>query len=95
MQRRQFLRQAGTTLAIASTAGLAACARQPVASEKTPAPTAPPLVARLQSGVQDIVPIRAQTDRITGVYVCTRPFLAAGPGIETERLGEKTIVHGY
>ena len=95
MQRRQFLRQAGTTLAVASTAGLAACARQPVASEKIPAPITPPPVARLQSGVEEIVPIRAQTDRITGVYVCTRPFRAAGPRIETERLGDKTIVHNY
>ena len=42
-----------------------------------------------------LAPIRAQTDRITGVYVCTRPFRAAGPRIETQRLGEKTLVHNY
>ena len=95
MQRRQFLRQAGVTLAIASTAGVAACARQPVASEKVPEPIPPPLAARLESGVAEIAPIKAQTDRITGVYVCTRPFRAAGPRIETERLGDKTIVHNY
>ncbi|MGH8174063.1 MAG: D-amino-acid oxidase, partial [Rhodanobacteraceae bacterium] len=68
MQRRQFLRQAGVTLAVASTAGVAACARQPVAPEKI---AAPPLAARLESGIANIAPIRAQADRITGVYVCT------------------------
>jgi len=43
----------------------------------------------------ELAPIRAQADRITGVYVCTRPFRAAGPRIETQRLGEKTLVHNY
>ncbi|GFZ96992.1 D-amino-acid oxidase [Dyella caseinilytica] len=42
-----------------------------------------------------LAPIRAQTDRITGIYVCTRPFRAAGPRIEMETLGNKTIVHNY
>jgi glycine/D-amino acid oxidase-like deaminating enzyme len=91
MQRRQFLRQAGATLAVASTAALAGCARQTL----VPASTKPPLAAQLASGVPELAPIRAQTDRITGVYVCTRPFRAAGPRIEMERLGNKTIVHNY
>jgi len=42
-----------------------------------------------------LAPIRASTDRITGVYVCTRPFRAEGPRIETQKLGGKTIVHNY
>lgn len=93
MQRRDFLRQAGTTLALASTATLAGCAKQAIApvSSKPPVPTA----ASLESGVAKLAPIKAQTDRITGVYVCTRPFRAAGPRIEMERLGRKTIVHNY
>ncbi|QRN54806.1 FAD-dependent oxidoreductase [Dyella caseinilytica] len=91
MQRREFLRQAGATLAVASTAALAGCARQTL----VPAATKPPLAAQLESGVARLAPIRAQTDRITGIYVCTRPFRAAGPRIEMETLGNKTIVHNY
>ena len=97
MQRRHFLRQTGFALAAASTAGLAACARNPaLPSAAANAPTsAPPPVARLASGIAEIAPIRASVDRITGIYVCTRPFRAAGPRIETERLDHKTIVHNY
>jgi glycine/D-amino acid oxidase-like deaminating enzyme len=39
--------------------------------------------------------IRAQTDRIIAITVCTRPFRKQGPRIETERLGRKTLVHNY
>ncbi|MBB6245043.1 FAD-dependent oxidoreductase [Rhodanobacter sp. A1T4] len=94
MQRRQFLRNAGATLAVASTAGLVACARQPLApTSKAGTLVSPPIAGT--PGMVELAPIRAQTDRITGVYVCTRPFRAAGPRIETQRLGEKTIVHNY
>lgn len=93
MQRRDFLRQAGTTLALASTATLAGCAKQAIAPGSAKPPV--PLAAREASGVAQLAPIKAQTDRITGVYVCTRPFRAAGPRIEMERLGRKTIVHNY
>lgn len=97
MQRREFLRQAGVTLSVASAGALAACARQPVLPAKVLPPSgSPPMPAvRLLPGAAELAPIRAQVDRITGVYVCTRPFRAAGPRIETERLGEKTIVHNY
>ena len=95
MQRRHFLRQAGITLAAASAGAMTACARQPIAAEKTPDTITPPPAARLQSAVAELAPIKAQTDRITGIYVCTRPFRAAGPRIETERLDHKTIVHNY
>ncbi|AIF45836.1 FAD-dependent oxidoreductase [Dyella japonica] len=84
MERRHFLRQAGATLAVASTAGLTACAGQRV--EPRPAST----------GSTPTLPlIRASTDRITGVYVCTRPFRAEGPRVETQNLGKKTVVHNY
>src|SRR5579859_4550553 len=94
MQRRQFLRQAGATLAVASTAGLTACANQPAASPKTTGVVVPPTTRMAPDGVT-LAPIKAKTDRIIGVYVCTRPFRAAGPRIEMEKLGHKTIVHNY
>ncbi|RAO76696.1 FAD-dependent oxidoreductase [Dyella jiangningensis] len=85
MERRQFLRQAGATLAVASTAGLAGCAQQPMKAAG----------AHLPPDAAGLAPIRASVDRITGVYVCTRPFRAAGPRIEMQKLGSKTIVHNY
>lgn len=82
MERRQFLRQAGATLAVASTAGLAGCAGQPP-RHALPASSFP------------LAPIRASSDRITGVYVCTRPFRAQGPRIDVQKLGDTTVVHNY
>nr|WP_225737276.1 FAD-dependent oxidoreductase [Dyella acidiphila] len=87
------MRQASTTLALASTAGLAGCARQAVLP-RAPAAAAPPS-ARLAPAAPQLAQIRAQVDRITGVYVCTRPFRAAGPRIELEKLDHKAIVHNY
>ena len=37
----------------------------------------------------------ARPDRIVRVTVCLRPFRAAGPRIEAEDLGRKTVVHHY
>lgn len=85
MERRQFLRHAGASLAVASTAGLAACAQQPTKAAGT----------SLSPEATGLAPIRASVDRITGVYVCTRPFRAAGPRIEMQKLGDKTVVHNY
>ena len=42
-----------------------------------------------------IMPIRAQVDRIFRVTVCLRPFRAAGPRLDVERVGDKTVVHNY
>jgi hypothetical protein len=52
-----------------------------------PGPKPPP---RLQ-----LVPVRASTDRITRITVCTRPFRAQGPRLDVERVGAKTVVHNY
>jgi len=41
------------------------------------------------------MPIRAQMDRIFRVTVCLRPFRAAGPRLDVERVGDKTVVHNY
>ena len=41
------------------------------------------------------MPIRAEVDRIFRTTVCLRPFRAAGPRLDVERVGEKTVVHNY
>ena len=43
----------------------------------------------------ELAPLRARTDRITQITVCTRPFRAQGPRLEVEQIGRKTIVHNY
>ncbi|MBS0548492.1 MAG: FAD-binding oxidoreductase [Proteobacteria bacterium] len=40
-------------------------------------------------------PIRASTDRIYDMAVCLRPFRAAGPRLDTERVGNSLVVHNY
>src|SRR5215472_8665732 len=42
-----------------------------------------------------LVPIRAQTDRIFDIAVCLRPFRAAGPRLDVERIGDIQVVHNY
>jgi hypothetical protein len=45
--------------------------------------------------VSSLAPIRARTDRIFDIAVCLRPFRAAGPRLDTERLGDTLVVHNY
>ena len=40
-------------------------------------------------------PVRASTDRITRITVCTRPFRAQGPRLDTETVASKLVVHNY
>lgn len=49
---------------------------------------APPPAVRL-------APVRAEVERIFRVTVCVRPFRAAGPRMDVERVGEKTVIHHY
>src|ERR1700736_2223815 len=42
-----------------------------------------------------LIPVRASSDRITRITVCTRPFRAQGPRLDTETVGSKFIVHNY
>jgi glycine/D-amino acid oxidase-like deaminating enzyme len=42
-----------------------------------------------------LVPIRARSDRIVDIAVCTRPFRAQGPRIEAERMGRQLVIHNY
>ena len=84
--RRALLRAGGATLALGA---LSACANGParlatLADNTTGYDPLPPLA-----------PIRAHADRIIAITVCTRPFRAAGPRIESEKLGRKTVVHHY
>lgn len=65
-------------------AALTGCAR------KAPTAAVPP-----RDILPRLMPIRAQTDRIFRVTVCLRPFRAAGPRLEVERVGDKTVVHNY
>ena len=39
--------------------------------------------------------LRASSDRITAITVCTRPFRAQGPRLEVEQMQGKTVVHNY
>jgi FAD dependent oxidoreductase len=78
--RRQLLAGAG---AAALLGGLEGCVATFGAKRAPPA-------ASLQ-----LTPVRASTDRITRITVCTRPFRAQGPRLDTEKVGAKLIVHNY
>jgi glycine/D-amino acid oxidase-like deaminating enzyme len=79
MNRRDFL--GGVAIA-----GLSGCA--PKVKKAVTPPALPPLLPAL-------MPIRATVDRIFRVTVCLRPFRAAGPRLDVERVGDKTVVHNY
>ena len=42
-----------------------------------------------------IHPIQATPDRMFRVTVCLRPFRAAGPRLDIERVGDQMIIHNY
>lgn len=88
MDRRSFLRGSSAFAGLA-VAGLSGCAKQ----VKTATPSAPALPFYDAPG--NIIPIRADEDRIFRVTVCLRPFRAAGPRLEVERVGEKAVIHNY
>jgi glycine/D-amino acid oxidase-like deaminating enzyme len=50
---------------------------------------------RLKAPLLELIPVRASTDRITRITVCTRPFRAHGPRLDTEQVGSKLVVHNY
>jgi glycine/D-amino acid oxidase-like deaminating enzyme len=64
--------------------GLTGCARQTQSS--------PP---QLPTPELKLMPVRAEVDRMFRITVCSRPFRAAGPRLDVERVGEKTVVHNY
>ena len=71
-------------LAAGGAAMLAACARTP--GGVATAPAARP--SRLR-------PLLLDPARVEQTLVCLRPFRAAGPRLELERIGEKAVVHNY
>ncbi len=89
MERRHFLGRAGIALAgwSAHDSHAAEGDAGPAAPLLPPGPTfAQPL---------PLAPLRASADRIIALSVCTRPFRAKGPRIESERIGRKTVIHNY
>ena len=86
MNRRGFL--AGFSAVGVSGCGMRArtAATLPL---KVPAPLPPYDV------LPRLMPVRAHVDRIFRVTVCLRPFRAAGPRLDVERVADKTVVHNY
>jgi hypothetical protein len=78
--RRQLLAGAGAAVLFG---GLEGCV-------SALGPKRPPGAATLR-----LTPVRASTDRITRITVCTRPFRAQGPRLDTEKVGSKLVVHNY
>ena len=93
MRRREFLKAAGIGLAASSAAMGLATSR--AASAPPPAPDTPACTPPAPGYSGPLPLVRATTDRIIAITVCTRPFRANGPRIEAQRMGRKTIVHNY
>ncbi len=89
MDRRFFLQGSGA-LAGLSAFGLTGCAKRVAAPQAASAPALP-----FYDAVGPIIPIRAHMDRIFRITVCLRPFRAAGPRMDVERVGDKVVVHNY
>jgi glycine/D-amino acid oxidase-like deaminating enzyme len=79
--RRRLLAGAGGALLAAAVGGCGVTALQPL--------------RRSLPGTLQLTPLRASTDRITQITVCTRPFRAQGPRLDVERIGHKVVVHNY
>jgi glycine/D-amino acid oxidase-like deaminating enzyme len=96
MRRRQFIQHLGLPFAAAaaSTASLIdpVKAAEPGSQSNATAPAS--VIAVAQNSIK-LAPVRAEPNRITGVYPCTRPFRRAGPRIELEKVGRKHVVHNY
>jgi glycine/D-amino acid oxidase-like deaminating enzyme len=82
--RRRFL-GGSAALGGLGLAGLSACAT----------PGAPGPGPRGPGPMTPLAPVRASADRLFDITVCLRPFRAAGPRLDTERLGDTLVVHNY
>jgi D-amino-acid oxidase len=89
MNRRFFL-QGSAAFTGCTAVGLTGCVKRPAAASLPGAPSLP-----FYDAVGPIIPIRADVDRIFRITVCLRPFRAAGPRLDVERLGDKLVVHNY
>ncbi|MDB5471738.1 MAG: dependent oxidoreductase [Caulobacter sp.] len=45
--------------------------------------------------IPPLAPLKMDAGRITKVTVCLRPFRAAGPRLDVEKVGRKRVVHNY
>jgi len=96
MNRRSFMQSSG--LFALQLLGLGGCSTRKgpatnVATNAT-APNLPPALP-FYDAPGPILPIRADMDRIFRITVCLRPFRAAGPRQDVERVGDKLVVHNY
>jgi D-amino-acid oxidase len=89
VNRRLFL-QRTAAFAGCSAVGLTGCTKKPIAASVAGPPSLP-----FYDALGPITPIRADVDRIFRITVCLRPFRAAGPRLDAERLGDKVVVHNY
>jgi hypothetical protein len=80
-----------TGLAGGGLIGLGGCATTPLAKAPTPAPYVTPYADRRPP----IAPVHARMDRVFDITVCLRPFRAAGPRLDAERVGDALVVHNY
>jgi D-amino-acid oxidase len=89
MNRRNFLQ--GSTLFAGTTAlGLSGCLKRTTGLSASSLPSFP-----LYDRLGPLTPIRVDVDRIFRITVCLRPFRAAGPRLEVERVGDKVVIHNY
>jgi glycine/D-amino acid oxidase-like deaminating enzyme len=89
MDRRSFL-QNSSAFAGLSALGLSGCVRRVGSTAVAGAPSLP-----FYDVPGPLIPIRADVDRIFRITVCLRPFRAAGPRMDVERVGDKLVVHNY
>lgn len=96
INRRAFLQGTGAFAGMGML-GLTGCAKHISTGTSVNTATAPLLTPPLPLYDQytPLVPIRAHADRIFRITVCLRPFRAAGPRMDVEKVGDKTIVHNY
>ena len=88
MNRRSFLQAAGISAA-GITTGITSCV----------SPSGKLGYAdkhfNISSGIHKIPKLRISMDRIVKETVGLRPFRPSGPRLDTQMLGNKTIVHNY
>jgi glycine/D-amino acid oxidase-like deaminating enzyme len=82
VRRRELLTGAGAALIVSVLHGCSIGVRD---AARRPPRAGEPAFPRL----------RASTDRITRITVCTRPFRAQGPRLDVEQVGRKNVVHNY
>ncbi len=92
MGRRRLLR-GSALLGGLNLAGLGGCA--PLSAGRAGTRDADRNARFADDTASHLAAIRASKDRIFDITVCLRPFRAAGPRIEAERVGDTLVVHNY